>query len=518
MSDEEHNPEGRSSENAVPPNPESGDATAPQPAGSVQGRSNRGRPKDSLPAVVRYGLSLLILTAAVAGCYGLILLAKPTESQAPTALVPKVLLQKVDLYAGSIDLLVSGTVVPHLEIDVAAEVSGRVMEKYPDCLAGNFVAKGTPLIQIDPESYQLELNTIKAEMVQGDKRLEEIDRQITGEKRNLQLAEQDYAIQNREYQRSKRLGSAISPSELDQARRNVNVAQTQVTSRKNSIDGLQASRETQLAAMELTGQRLKRAELEFRRTKILAPADGVIVTEMVQQDAFVRQGEMVLQFENTEVSEVRCNLTTTDLDWIRLNSKDKEKARSIYQLPKTAVEIYDAAEPDVVWSGVLERFSGIGRDPVTKTTPCRIIVPNPVVQAKTGPRALVRGMFVKCRIEVQTSAGDLANDLISFSERALQPNGDVWLVRENKLVKSSVDVVDRFEWDNEETGKKEVGIVARVKAGDLKPGDSVVISPLGQVAIGTEVIISDEGAMAESDENEPEEVAATNGDEAEKTN
>ena len=108
--------------------------------------------------------------------------------------------------------------------------------------------------------------------------------------------------------------------------------------------------------MELTGQRLKRAELEFRRTKILAPADGVIVTEMVQQDAFVRQGEMVLQFENTEVSEVRCNLTTTDLDWIRLNSKDKEKARSIYQLPKTAVEIYDAAEPDVVWSGVLERF------------------------------------------------------------------------------------------------------------------------------------------------------------------
>ena len=65
---------------------------------------------------------------------------------------------------------------------------------------------------------------------------------------------------------------------------------------------------------------------------------------------------------------------------------------------------------------------------------------------------------------MQTSAGDLANDLISFSERALQPNGDVWFVRENKLIKSSVDVVDRYEWDNDETGKKEIGIVARVKA------------------------------------------------------
>ena len=88
--------------------------------------------------------------------------------------------------------------------------------------------------------------------------------------------------------------------------------------------------------------------LELRRTKIVAPADGVIVSESVQQDAFVRQGERVLQFENTDVSEVRCNLTTTDLDWIRLNSRDREAAKSIYQLPKTDVKIYDTAEPDVV--------------------------------------------------------------------------------------------------------------------------------------------------------------------------
>ena len=514
MSDEEHKPIDQDPPKDVRSSSESADVPTAPAAAPAESRPIRKRPKDSLPALVRYGLSLLILTAAVAGCYGLILLAKPTESQPPTALVPKVVLEEVDLYAGTIDLLVSGTVVPHLEIDVAAEVSGRVMEKYAECLAGNFVAKGTPLIQIDPESYQLELNTIKAEMTQGDRRLEEIDRQITGEKRNLKLAEQDYAIQNREYQRSKRLGSAISKSELDQARRTVNVAQTQVTSRKNSIDGLQASRETQLAAMQLTAQRLKRAELEFRRTKIIAPADGVIVSEMVQQDAFVRQGEMVLQFENTEVSEVRCNLTTTDLDWIRMNSKDREKARSIYQLPKTAVKIYDASEPDVVWDGILERFSGIGRDPVTKTTPCRIIVPNPVVQAKTGPRALVRGMFVKCKIEVQTSAGDLSNDLISFSERALQPNGDVWFVREKKLIKSNVNVVDRLEWEDTETGKKEVAVVARVKTGDLKAGDAVVVSPLGQPTIGTEVIVNGEEEMAES-----EGVAVKNDeDNAEKTN
>ena len=511
MSPEENKPADPAPEKAGQPTSENTE-TPVTTATPVRERSHTRRdPQNtSLPAPIRYALSLLILAVAGLGCYGLILLAKPTESQKPTALVPKVKLQKVAPYAGNIDLLVSGTVVPHQEINVAAEVSGRVLEKFPECLAGNFVNKGTPLIQIDPESYQLELNTIKAELAQADRRVEEIDKQISGERRNLSLAEKDLAIQNREYQRSKRLGSAISPSELDQSRRGVNTAQSQVMTRTNAIESLNASRETQLAAKQLTQQRLKRAELDFRRTKIVAPADGVIVSESVQQDAFVRQGEMVLQFENTEVSEVRCNLTTTDLDWIRMNSKDKEKARSIYQLPKTEVEIYDADEPEIIWKGVLERFSGIGRDPVTKTTPCRIIVPSPVVQAKSGPRALVRGMYVKCRVEVQTSAGDMDNDLISFSERALQPNGDVWFVREKKLIKSSVSVVDRQEWEND-AGQKEIAIVARVKSGDLKPGDMVVISPLGQPTVGTEVIISgeeDEDDNDASGEKDSEEVAA----------
>lgn len=472
---------------------------APEPAPAPESGSATRRRDKSLSAPVRYGLSILILAGAALGAYGLSKLAKPTDSQKPTALVPKVALQQVESYAGTIDLLVAGTVVPHKEINVPAEVSGKVIKKYPECLAGNFVKKGTPLIKIDPESYELAFNTTTAELVQADKRIEEIDRQIAGEKRNLELARQDYSIQKREYDRSKRLGSAISPSELDQASRGVNTAQTQVTSRSNAIESLKASRETQVAAKSLTEQRLKSAELDLRRTEITAPTDGVIVSESVQQDSFVRQGEMVVLFENTDASEVRCNLTTTDLDWIRINSKDKDQARSIYQLPKTEVDIYDAAEPDVVWKGVLERFSGIGRDPVTKTTPCRIIVPEPIVQAKTGPRALVRGMFVKCRIEVRTSSGDLSNDLITFSERALQPNGDVWFVREKKLLKSTVLVVDRSEWKNMETGKTEVNIVARVKNGDLKPGDTVVISPLGQPTIGTEVMIEGDEDGAERD-------------------
>ena len=108
----------------------------------------------------------------------------------------------------------------------------------------------------------------------------------------------------------------------------------------------------------------------------------------------------------------------------------------------------------------------------------------------------------------------MSNDLITFNERALQPNGDVWFVREKKLMKAEVSVVDRAQWNNEETGKKEVAIVARVKEGDLKPGDTVVVSPLSQPTVGTKVNIA-----GDSPQEEPGKVAATNsGDDADQTN
>ena len=79
-------------------------------------------------------------------------------------------------------------------------------------------------------------------------------------------------------------------------------------------------------------------------------------------------------------------------------------------------------------------------------------------------------------------------------------------------MKSPIDVVDRVKWKNDETGKREVSIVARVKGGDLKPGDTVVVSPLGQPSVGAEVIIDDgedeKAAKEEMASEPPESVAA----------
>ncbi len=57
---------------------------------------------------------------------------------------------------GGLDIAVDGVVVPFREIDLSAEVSGRIAQKSAICRAGTYVTKGTPLIEIDARDYELE--------------------------------------------------------------------------------------------------------------------------------------------------------------------------------------------------------------------------------------------------------------------------------------------------------------------------------------------------------------------------
>jgi len=84
-------------------------------------------------------------------------------------------------------LEVSGVVVPHREIKVAAEVSGLISKRHPACENGMFVSAGDVLLEIDREAYELELRTLEADVVQAERRIDETNLEdlvglIVGEK------------------------------------------------------------------------------------------------------------------------------------------------------------------------------------------------------------------------------------------------------------------------------------------------------------------------------------------------
>ncbi len=446
--------------------------------------------------VIKYIISLVIVVMGIAAFVGLKSLAKPPATKETKNLIQRVRTRSVQPYSGLLDMEVSGTVVPFREIKIATEVGGRIKKKYPACESGTFVSKGEKLVEIDPEEYQLEIQTLAAEVVQSEKRIEENKRQIEGEESNIELAKQDFLLQRKEFDRNIRLTNVLSQTELDQAQRALNAAQTQLTNRESNLATLKAGTARLEAALELSKRRLELAQLDLRRTTIVAPDDGVIVREMVQEGDYVAKGTQIATFEDTSQAEVLSNLTTADLEWIQANAPptddlvENNDRRLVYRLPKTNVSIYDPDEPSVIWQGILERFDGIGRDEVTKTIPCRITIAQPIVETETGLRALVRGMYVKCRVEVQTSTTTSDQELVTFPATGIQPDGVAWLVKDGRIHGVQVEIVDRIE--KMINGKTTEMVIVRSEPGKISVDDQVVAGPLPQPSENAPVELIDD--------------------------
>lgn len=445
---------------------------------------------------MKYLVSAVIIAASIGGFVMLYSLKKPPAERDSQVLVPMVRTVAAEPYAGQLDRVISGTVVPYREIKVAAEVAGNITKKYDSFEAGNFVRKGEKLLEIDPADYKLQYETGKAELQQTQKMLEEAVEEIKGAKRNIELAKSEFELAERDYQRNARIKGALSPSELDQSQRALLAAESALTTRTNTLDMLQAKVERMQASLALSEAQLKRTALNLEKTTIVAPDDGVIVSEMVQEGDFVRAGDPLVTFEDISRSEVICNLTPSDLAWIRDNSTasqqqdQDDRPFSVYEIPKTMVEIYDISEPNIIWQGILERFDGIGRDQSTRTIPCRITIDEPIISSEQGQRALVRGMFVKCRIQVQTSAGNGDQRFLAIPAVALHPGNHVWIVKDKKLARCDVTVVDHVEQLVGEEVRRVVIIDANKS--DLRANDAVVATPLAQPTVGADVILESE--------------------------
>lgn len=460
--------------------------------------------------VFKYVVSAIILAAGIAAMSLLSLMAEKPENVAPDALIPLVKTIDAMPYTGRLDTEVSGTVVPFREIRLAAQVAGRIVKKYEACEAGHFVTKGTKLLEIDRTDYELDLKSTQADIEQAQKSIDEVEQDILGAQRNLTIAENDYKLQKEDYDRILAVKGSISQSEVNTAERGLLAAESQIVQNKNSIASLKARKAKLQASLEVTKTQLAKINLNLERTTIMAPADGVIVKEMTEQDNIVRVGDELLTFEDVSHAEILCNLSTTDINWIRENSSGElgelevKGFANVYRLPRSTVTIFDNTEPSIRWQGVLERFDGIGRDEVTKTFPCRIVVRNPVIESEEGPRALVRGMYVKCQIEVFASAGSDDREFITFPTMGLRPGNYVWVVRDNKLKRIEVDVVDHTEGIDKNELEKPFVIVRKHSTG-IQNGDQIVISPLAQPIDGGIVQLESELEQETAVADKPEE-------------
>lgn len=324
----------------------------------------------------------------------------------------------------TLQIPVSGTVVPSREIDLAAEVAGRIIDKAPHTRSGDYVEAGDELYRIDPRDYELEVERVTRRLDQERASLAEQQQDIDNAMRLVKVADEEMALSEAEVSRVERLGGNFrSEAELDQAKRSRLASMNQRVTIQNQISLLKARRARLESAIKLAETELEQAQLNLERTVIRAPISGRVVVEQVEADSYVQRGDPLVTIEDTSDVEVAVNVRMDQLYWIldqpQLSTESLVNAAQAarYRLPQHQVKvIYRLAGRESVqyeWSGVLARFDGAGIDPQSRTVPIRVLVDKPneyLINGReagksgmSGPSSLVRGMFVEVIIAAQPS-------------------------------------------------------------------------------------------------------------------
>lgn len=432
-------------------------------------------------------------------------------------------------HSGEFIFEADGEVVPYREIEIAAEVGGRVIHKAPACRAGYSVAAGELLFQLDPRDYDLEIRRLQAELEQAESAIDELEVEESNLAGRIQLAQEDLEIRRRELKRLETAESMVfSKQEIDAARRSELQARDLLQTQQDQLRTLATRRRRTEGGRELVQAMLDRSRLERSRCDVKAPIDGVVTAEQVEQDGFVQKGGVLVSIRDTSRMEVECSLRMRQLSWLWGDPEPADQLRDeppnpdtadpgkdspvtsqvaaaashpeggglplpevsdtvgsqVYDLPPArATVIFELDGVSYAWHGRLSRLAEGSVDPQTRMIPSIVEVASPrqvfvlgeARRATEAPRTLLSGMFVKVRFHAHPR-----RPLVRLPVEAVGPGGQVWSVREGRLHRVRALVVHADE----------SRVLAEAQA-DLGPGELVVVSPMTQPFEGAEVQFAD---------------------------
>ncbi len=216
--------------------------------------------------ILRIMLPVLVLAAGVGGFLALSSLGRMPTRTHPRSPPPPPLVETVSVenYDQGIDIETDGLVVPYREINVSAEVAGRIKFKADICRAGNYVREGTLLLEIDPIDYELEVRRLTKEWEQAKVMSGELDVEAANTEELISLADEEVKLQRRELERLRSLSGNrfVSDSKVDEAARGELTARNALMRLRSQLRLLTTRR-----ARLIQGQELVAAQgAWFRRT------------------------------------------------------------------------------------------------------------------------------------------------------------------------------------------------------------------------------------------------------------
>ena len=342
----------------------------------------------------------------------LVMLRSTPPQEEPAAEAPIVSTVPIEARSGALRVRGTGTVRPPREIDLTAEVGGRIVSVSDDFVSGGSFSAGDVIARIDPSDYRNQVRQAQAAVTQS--RFEVLQ------------AREEVGIAKEEYERlRRRADEAPEPDSTELGR--LLFREPQLRAAEANLESAQAQLET--------------AETNLERTALRAPFDGRIRTTTANQGSYVAPGTPVAQLFSTEQAEVIVPLESRRAALIdglwRTSARQADQSRAA----EVTLTYGDAA---YTWEGYVDRVEG-ALDAQTRTVNVVVRVDDPYdappeTDATDSPPLAV-GSYVAVDIE-----GRSLDSYYSVPRRAVRNDGTVWTVESDTLlVMRDVDVVQHVD-------------------------------------------------------------------------
>ena len=194
-----------------------------------------------------------------------------------------------------------------------------------------------------------------------------------------------------------------------------------------------------------------------------------MLTKLVDQGQVVNKNSPLAEIYAVDLVEIRLPLRNRDLSFIDLPEDYRFGAEELADGPRVTIrsELSRGAE----WQGRVVRTEGTIDD---RARQLHVVaqVDDPFGVHAQGKTPLKIGQYVTAEL-----AGRNLQDALVIPSQAIYQGGYVYVVMDGVLQRREIDVA----WQNQEEA---------LIAGGLDGGDSLVLTPLGQVTSGVRVAIS----------------------------
>lgn len=372
---------------------------------------------------LRIVVPLCIVAGAILGAQVLIA-SRPSVSKDVVDVKPTlVAVRTVQIQDELAWVIAYGTVQAHQQLMVEPEVSGGVVQLNPKVMVGGILAKGDPLLRIDPRDYQVEVDQQTASLAKAD-----FDLQV--ERGNQAVAQREWAL-------------------LEPSIRPVNELSRQLALRQPHL------KEKQIA-LNAAKSRLRKAQFDLKRTLVRSPLNALVLQEAIEIGQRLSPGVSVATLVGTDEFRVQVSVPIPELEWLTFPREEGTKGSRV-----RIIRTLGHGEPLVRHGHVVALLGDLTTN--GRMAQVLVSIPDPLDLTKPGGvrRPLLLDEYVRVEIE-----GPMFHNVAVVPREVIRENQKVWIKTEkNQLEIRPVNIIQ---------SRKDTVVVSR----GLTHGEEIITSQL----------------------------------------